>query len=151
METRDMDDLALAKEAMERHLESLYQEALALANSFFEFTRAMNQNMDWPRKSSLQLRVRQRGLSIAAEWYDKKWYGSKAKGTRKAFKTYIAKPKGTTGYTLSKLLGYAQEWEGDRVTEAEEILTRIRYQAGCLQKALSYLNSAVEKASPMPQ
>ena len=63
MDVPDTDGLIQAKDDLERHMESLYQEALELANSFFEFTRAMNQNMDWPKKSSLQLRVRQRGLS----------------------------------------------------------------------------------------
>lgn len=145
MDVPDTDGVIQAKGTLERHMESLYQEALELANSFFEFTRAMNQNMDWPKKSSLQLRVRQRGLSLAAEWYDKKWYGSKAKGTRKVFKTYIAKPKGTTGYTLTKLLGFAQDWEVDLVTEVEQKLTGIRFEAGCVMKALAYLNSAMGK------
>jgi hypothetical protein len=101
--------------------------------------------MDWPKKSSLQLRVRQQGLALVAEWYNKRWYGSKAKNTRKVFKTYITKPKDKYGYTESKLLGYAQDWEKDMVAEAERKLTLIRYEASNTMKALTYVNLAIAK------
>ncbi len=126
-------------------MDSLFAEATALADLYFEFTRAMNQHMDWPKKSSLQLRVRQQGLALAAEWYEKKWYGSKAKNTRKVFKTYISKPRDKYGYTESKLLGYAQDWEKDMVVETERKLTQIRYEASNTMKALTYANLAIAK------
>ena len=97
-ETKKENDLEEIKAALERHMESLYKRALAVVNEYYNFKEAMNEKMDWPKKSSLKSRVRQRGLSIAAEWYDKRWYGSKAKGTRRAFTTYIAKPKASHGY-----------------------------------------------------
>jgi hypothetical protein len=100
-----------AKATLERHMESLYRKALAVVDDYYKFKIELNKEMDWPKKSSLKPRVRQRGLSITAEWYDKRWYGSKAKGNRKAFTTYIAKPRTAHGYTLNKLLDYAQDWE----------------------------------------
>ena len=144
--TKQENDLKEINAALERHMESLYKRAMAVVNEYYEFKDKMNKQMDWPKKSSLKPRVRQRGLSIAAEWYDKRWYGSKAKGTRRAFTTYIAKPRTAHGYTLSKLLEYAQDWEKDKVAETENALAAIRYEAGCVMRALSYLNSAIEKA-----
>ncbi|MBU9212330.1 conjugative transfer protein MobI(A/C) [Burkholderia multivorans] len=144
--TMQVNDLGEIKAALERYMERLYKRAMAVVNEYYEFKDEMNKQMDWPKKSSLKPRVRQRGLSIAAEWYDKRWYGSKAKGTRRAFTTYIAKPKGAMSYTLSKLLAYAQDWEKDKVAETENALAAIRYEAGCVMRALSYLNSAIEKA-----
>lgn len=145
-DTMQVNDLGEIKAALERYMESLYKRAMAVVNEYYEFKDEMNKQMDWPKKSSLKPRVRQRGLSIAAEWYDKRWYGSKAKGTRRAFTTYIAKPRTAHGYTLSKLLEYAQDWEKDKVAETENALAAIRYEAGCVMRALSYLNSAIEKS-----
>jgi len=145
-ETKKENDLEEIKAALERHMESLYKRALAVVNEYYDFKEEINEKMDWPKKSSLKPRVRQRGLSIAAEWYDKRWYGSKAKGTRRAFTTYIAKPKASHGYTLSKLLEYAQDWEKDKVAETETALAAIRYEASCVMKALSYLNMAAKKS-----
>lgn len=144
--TMQGNDLGEVKAALERHMESLHKRAMAVVNEYYEFKDEMNRHMDWQKKSSLKPRIRQRGLSIAAEWYDKRWYGSKAKGTRRAFTTYIAKPRAAHGYTLSKLLEYAQDWEKDKVAETENALAAIRYEAGCVMRALSYLDSAIEKA-----
>lgn len=145
MAAPEIDNLVVAKDAMESHMASLFAEASGLADAFFKFMREMNQSMDWPKKSSLQLRVRQQGVALVAEWYEKKWYGAKAKGTRKVFKTYITKPKDKYGYTESKLLGYAQDWEKDMVAETERKLTLIRYEASNTMKALMYLNLAIAK------
>lgn len=145
MAAPELDNLAVAKDAMESHMDSLFAEATGLANALFEFTRAMNRNMDWPKKSSLQLRVKQQGLALVADWSDKKWFGSAAKNTRKVFRTYISKPKDKYGYTESKLLGYAQDWEKDMVAETERKLTLIRYEASNVIRALSYINRAMEK------
>ncbi|MEW6169547.1 MAG: conjugative transfer protein MobI(A/C) [Pseudomonadota bacterium] len=139
-------NLVEIKAVMEKHMQELYRKATEVVEEYYKFKIEMNKKMDWPKKSSLKPRVRQRGLSIAAEWYDKRWYGSKAKGTRRAFTTYIAKPRTAHGYTLSKLLEYAQDWEKDKVAETENALAAIRYEAGCVMRALSYLNSAIEKA-----
>jgi len=145
-ETMDENtDLNTAKTHLERHMETLFERAMALAEVFYDFQRKRNATMDWAQKSTLQLRVRQRGLSLSAEWYEKRWFGSKAKGTRNAFRTYIGKPKASKGYTLSKLLSYAQEWEKDKVTEIETALAAIRYDAGCTMKAISFVSSALEK------
>ena len=139
-------DLKEIKTTLERHMESLYERAMAVVDDYYRFKIDTNKQMDWEKKSSLKPRVRQRGLSIAAEWYDVRWYGSNAKGTRRAVTRYIAKPRAAHGYTLSKLLEYAQDWEKDKVAETEKVLTAIRYEAGCIMKALSYLDSAIEKA-----
>jgi hypothetical protein len=148
--TTHENDLEDIKAALERHMESLYRRATEVVDEYYKFKIEMDKRMDWPKKSSLKPRVRQRGLSIAAEWYDKRWYGSKAKGTRRAFTTYIAKPRTAHGYTLSKLLEYAQDWEKDKVAETENALAAIRYEAGCVMRALSYLNSAIEKGHGRP-
>jgi hypothetical protein len=140
------NSLEEVKAALERHMESLYRKALAVVDDYYKFKIELNKQMDWPKKSSLKPRVRQRGLSITAEWYDKRWYGSKAKGNRKAFTTYIAKPRTAHGYTLNKLLDYAQDWERDKVVETENALAAIRYEAGCVMRALYYLNKAIEGA-----
>jgi hypothetical protein len=144
--TMQENSLEEVKAVLERHMESLYRKAMEVVDGYYKFKIEMNQQMDWPKKSSLKPRVRQRGLSIAAEWYDKRWYGSKVKGNRRAFTTYIAKPRTAHGYTLSKLLEYAQDWEKDKVVETENALAAIRQEAGCVMKALYYLNKAIEKA-----
>ena len=66
-ETKKENDLEEIKAALERHMESLYKRALAVVNEYYDFKEEMNEKMDWPKKSSLKPRVRQRGLSIAAE------------------------------------------------------------------------------------
>jgi hypothetical protein len=134
------------KAVMEARLQELHKKATEVVDEYYKFKIEMNKQMDWPKKSSLKPRVRQRGLSIAAEWYDKRWYGSKVKGNRRAFTTYIAKPRNAHGYTLSKLLEYAQDWEKDKVVETENVLAALRHEPGCVMKALCYLNKAIEKS-----
>ena len=124
-------------------MESLFAGASILADEYNQFIRKRNPKLDWPDKSSLQLRVRQRGLSMTAEWYQVRWYGSKAKGTRKPFSTYIAKPKTGYGYTMSKLFVYAQDWEKDKLQDIEARLTAIRRQAKFVMKAIAALKDTV--------
>ncbi len=110
-EATQKNSLEDIKTALERDMESLYRRAAGVVEGYYRFKDEMNRRMDWSEKSSLKPRVRQRGLSIAAEWCEVRWYGSKANGKRRVFTTYIAKPKSAHGYTLSKLLEYAQDWE----------------------------------------
>ncbi|WP_126448231.1 conjugative transfer protein MobI(A/C) [Sulfuricystis multivorans] len=133
-----------AKDALERHMVELYERAMEVVDEYYRFASEMNKQKDWPQKSSLKPRARQQGLSLSIEWYDKKWHGPKT--NRRAFLTYIAKPRGARGYNLSKLLKYAQDWEKDKVIETENALAAIRHEAGCVMKALSYLNSAIKKS-----
>lgn len=129
--------------ALEANMGALYQRAFDLADEYNQFSRESNRRLDWADKGTLQLRVRQRGSSMTAEWYEVRWYGSKAKGTRQPFSTYIAKPKTGYGYTLTKLKSYAQPWEEDKLDEVEGKLNVIRRQAKFVMKAISCLKDTI--------
>jgi hypothetical protein len=144
MNMSDQHDLEVVKAALERRMEQLYQRAYAVVEDYYIFKNERNLQADWPKKSSLKPRVRQRGLSIVMEWYDKRWYGSTKKGNRRPFVTYIAKPRGAINYTMSKLLGYAQDWEREKVIETEKEFAKIRHEATCVMKALTYIRKAME-------
>lgn len=140
----DKHDLEAVKAALEGYMEELYRRATAAAEGYYGFKNERNPQTDWPKKSSLKPRVRQLGSSIAMEWYDKRWYGSAQKGNRRPFVTYIAKPRGAVNYTMSKLLGYAQDWERDKVIETEMEFAKIRHEAACVMKALTYVRKAMQ-------
>lgn len=140
----DKHDLEAVKAALEDYMEELYRRAMAAAEDYYGFKNERNPKTDWPKKSSLKPRVRQLGNSIAMEWYEKRWYGSTQKGNRRPFVTYIAKPRGAVNYTMSKLLGYAQDWERDKVIETEMEFAKIRHEATCVMKALTYIRKAMQ-------
>jgi len=140
----DKHGLETIKMALEGYMEELYRRAMTVAEDYYGFKNEHNKKMDWPKKSSLKPRVRQLGNNIAIEWYDKRWYGSTQKGNRKPFVTYITKPKGAVGYNIGKLLGYAQDWERDKVTATEKEFAKIRHEASYVTKALMYIRKAME-------
>lgn len=89
----------------------------------------------------LQLRCTKNGRAIKVEWAKVKWYGSKAKGTRKAIREYIRKGTGV-GYNLNTLLRLCKEWEKPLVEDTVKKLTEICREAAHVNKALQQIRLA---------
>lgn len=140
----ERERLVAAEQALAEHMEALYIRALTAVDAYYTFKDEMNKQMDWRRKSSLKPRVRKRELSVVAEWYEKRWYPSGKGGERKPYTTYIDKPRGKAAYSMSKILKYAQDWEREKVIETEKEFAKIRHEATCVMKALTYIRKAME-------
>lgn len=125
--------------AMEAKLKKLGDEAEQLCMRHFNYVMAGNKARSWEGRSALYATTRVRGYGLTANWYEVKWYGSKAAGTRRMNKKLIHKPKSTYGYTIAKLESHAQPWEVDMVIEIEAGLAEIRRKAAIVSKALLYL------------
>jgi len=139
MEER-MESTAKALELMTAKIEALGVEAEQLCKRHFDLVMAENKNKDWENRSALYPVTRVRGFGLTANWYEVKWYGNKAAGTRRMNKKLIHKPKAGHSYTLAKLESHSQPWEVDMVREVEAGLAEIRRKAAIVSKALSLLN-----------
>lgn len=129
---------------LEQRITELHARAYRLVEQHWVYVKEMEGRLPgWENKSSLQVRCALlEGNSIRAEWCGIKWYGSKAKGDRRPIRTYITKPKGAYGYTLSKLTALAKDWEAQKVEELELQLSDIRREASHLVKAIINLRNA---------
>jgi len=134
-----MEDTAKALELMTAKIEALGVEAEQLCKRHFDFVMAENKNKEWENRSALYPVTRVRGYGLTANWYEVKWYGNKAAGTRRMNKKLIHKPKGSHSYTFAKLESHSQPWEVDMVREVEVGLAEIRRKAAVVSKALLYL------------
>ena len=134
-----MEGTTRALELMTAKIEALGVEADQLCKRHFDLVMAENKNKDWANKSTLYAIARVRGYSLTANWYEVKWYGNKAAGTRRINKKLIHKPKAGHSYTFAKLESHSQPWELDMVREVEAGLAEIRRKAAIVSKALLYL------------
>jgi len=134
-----MEDTAKALELMTAKIEALGVEAEQLCKRHFDWVMAENKNKEWENRSALYPVTRVRGYGLTANWYEVKWYGNKAAGTRRMNKKLIHKPKGSHSYTFAKLESHSQPWEVDMVREVEVGLAEIRRKAAVVSKALLYL------------
>ena len=134
-----MESTAKALELMTAKIEALGVEAEQLCKRHFDLVMAENKNKDWENRSALYPVTRVRGFGLTANWYEVKWYGNKAAGTRRMNKKLIHKPKGSHSYTFAKLESHSQPWEVDMVREVEVGLAEIRRKAAVVSKALLYL------------
>lgn len=129
--------------ALEGWIDLLYNEAESIVEDHWQFVYRMDSEAkSWKDKSCLSLRLRRVGNSINIEWSRIEWWGSKARGTRKTFRRHISKPKDAYGYTLSKLITWARDWEKDRVEATERKLAEIRRVARHVVKAIAAVNAA---------
>ena len=135
-----MEDTTRAIEIMAAKIEALGTAAEQLCRRHFDLVMAGNKTKDWANKSTLYAIARVRGYGMTANWYEVKWYGNKAAGTRRMNKKLIHKPKAGHSYTLAKLESHSQPWEVDMVREVEAGLAEIRRKAAIVSKALSLLN-----------
>jgi len=135
-----MEDTAKALELMTAKIEALGVEAEQLCKRHFDFVMAENKNKEWENRSALYPVTRVRGYGLTANWYEVKWYGNKAAGTRRMNKKLIHKPKAGHSYTIAKLESHSQPWEVDMVREIEAGLAEIRRKAAIASKTLSLLN-----------
>ena len=94
-----MESTAKALELMTAKIEALGVEAEQLCKRHFDLVMAENKNKDWENRSALYPVTRVRGFGLTANWYEVKWYGNKAAGTRRMNKKLIHKPKGSHSYT----------------------------------------------------
>ena len=134
-----MESTAKALELMTAKIEALGVEAEQLCKRHFDLVMAENKNKEWENRSALYPVTRVRGYGLTANWYEVKWYGNKAAGTRRMNKKLIHKPKGSHSYTFAKLESHSQTWEVDMVREVEVGLAEIRRKAAVVSKALLYL------------
>lgn len=131
------------KAAMTILLEKLHKlgsDAELLCKRHLEYVMAENKSRDWDNKSTLYAQTRMRGYGLTVNWYEVKWYGSKATKTRRMVKTLIRKPAKGHSYTPATLIKHTQPWEDDMVREVEAGLTDIRRKVSVLSKALLSLN-----------
>jgi hypothetical protein len=103
-----------------------------------------NRSPGWENKSNLQVRCVKEGNSLRLDWSGVKWYGSKAKGTRKLKRVHIRKPEGSYAYSLKKLFEHCKEWEKSLVKDTEGKLAAIRREARHVAKALQLIRFARE-------
>lgn len=87
------------KESVKEHLygwlDDLYAEASRVVEGHWEMLRAEERkHPGWENKSSLWIRLRRKGNSIAAEWGQAQWRGYKTRGTRRALFVEITKGRG---------------------------------------------------------
>ena len=135
-----MEGTTRAIEIMAAKIEALGTAAEQLCKRHFDLVMAENKNKDWANKSTLYAIARVRGFGLTANWYEVKWYGNKAAGTRRMNKKLIHKPKAGHSYTIAKLESHSQPWEVDMVREIEAGLAEIRRKAAIASKTLSLLN-----------
>ena len=96
----------------------------------------------WEDRSKLTISWKRTGDSIVIYWHQVKWYGTAANKTRRSVLAWIKKPKESCGYTIPKLLAYAQPWEVDMVTDTERKATNLRRKLRAYQRmALAYRTS----------
>lgn len=126
-------------EALQDMVGELGSAAEELCRRHLEFVMAENKSKDWENKSYLYAKHRVRGYGLTCNWYEVKWYGNKAAGTRRMSKKLIHKPKSSHSYTIAKLESYAQPWEKDMVRETELGLAKIRRKAAIISKVLLHL------------
>lgn len=134
-----------AREVLESRIKYLFDSAFAVVEVHWEVVKAEERKRPgWENKSRLQVRVKQIGNSIRADWSAVKWLG---KGeARKAKYTHISKPRGEFAYTLSKLQAHAQPWEVGLIKDTEEKLAQIRREASHVVKALLAVRNAMQAA-----
>jgi len=127
-----------ALDALERRAQQLFDAAYQIVERHWQLVRSMEaKHRGWENMSNLQLRCEKVGNSIRADWCGIKWIGSKAEGTRRSVRIFIAKPKGAHTYTLSKLFAFAKEWEKPMIENTEAQLAAIRREASQLVKAIT--------------
>lgn len=137
-------NISKALVSLTAEIETLGSDAEGLCTRHLELVMSENKTKDWENKSTLYVQARIRGYGLTVNWYEIKWYGKKATGTRRMSKTLIKKPAKSYTYSMSVLERHAQPWEIDMVREIEEMLGRIRRRAIFISKAMAMLNRIEE-------
>lgn len=145
---QDSNEYEVAVSALERRLDDLAVRADRIVDGHWRAVQAMERRFPgWENKSQLQVRSAKEGNSLRLDWFGVKWYGSKAKGTRKPMRTHIGKPAGAYSFSLSKLYTHCKEWEKPMVRDTEEQLATIRREARHIAKALQLIRFARQAGS----
>ncbi len=125
------------REALESSMEELHQEVEGIVERYWTTVLRMEgERKDVKQQNKLRIRSIKEGNSVRAEWYVVTWVGKGKNGKPYDKKQLITKPARSFGYTLSKLLKYAHEWEKPIVEETEAALVGIRQEAHHLTRAL---------------
>jgi hypothetical protein len=128
---------------LQQRIDRLYRDGQAIVDKYWTYIYAMENKLPgWESKCRLQVRCIVKGNSIRADWTEVKWYGSSSKGDRNSIRRQIIKPKGSYGYTLSKLKTLAPDWAKEIVEETETQLVCVRREASHLVKAIMYIKHA---------
>lgn len=142
-----MESLEAITASIEKRMGELEAMASDIVDRYWEqVMRFESSNPGWKNKSGLRLRCYRKGNYLRIEWTGLKWYGAKAGGYGPVLK-YIPKGKGAHIYPLSRIFGYAKEWEKPLIEETEKELAWIRREAFHLNKALFSIRYA--KAAAM--
>lgn len=132
-------------------MDAIEQHAIELVEGHWEQVRTVGDKYPgWENKSNLSLRCAKRGNSLMIEWSITKWYGASSDGSRRMYRTHISKPRGTTAYSLPKLLSHAKEWEKPLVADLEPQLAELRWAASNLNKARQSIRFARHPVKPNP-
>ena len=142
MENND-NEVKEAIASLHRRLNTLGDMSEALCQEHFDLVKTGNKSRSWDDKSKLFVQARKRGYGLTVNWYEIRWYGSKAAKTRRMDKKLIVKPKDKYGYSLDTLLKLSQAWEAEMVRYVELELATIRYEVVFISKALQTLNHLV--------
>ena len=145
MESHSVSTAAEAIAMLEGYQERIFERATALADAHWDFIYGMDDKLVWDQRSKLFLRCRKVGNSITIAWYETKWVGSKAAGTRKPIREYISRPKLSYGYPEVKLRSLARDWEIDRVLETERQMADMRRESSAVIRAILALRTQAKR------
>ena len=96
-------ELDRALQALQDRLEVLGGKATELCQQHFDLITTENKVRAWEGKSVLFAQTRVRGFSLTTNWYEIRWYGSKAAKTRRMVKKLINRQRGEHGYNMAVL------------------------------------------------
>lgn len=120
-------------------LDGWYQCAEEVIQDHWDYIKAAEKRNGGRSPARLAPRCRRVKHYIQLEWYRVRWLGSSRAGTLCRSTQYVTKPKGSPNYTVTKLIGIAQDWEAPIVKETEETLAEIRAEVSYLIRALPFL------------
>ena len=135
-------ELDRALQALQDRLEVLGGKATELCQQHFDLITTENKVRAWEGKSVLFAQTRVRGFSLTTNWYEIRWYGSKAAKTRRMVKKLINRQRGEHGYNMAVLHKLSQPWESNIVETIEPQLKEIRREVWLISKAIVQLKLA---------
>ena len=139
------------KEKLVSRLDDLHKDVESIVQRYWlKVLKMESEQTGQKKRNKLRVRSVMDGNSLRAEWYFISWVGKGKDGKYFDKKDSISKPARSFGYTLSKLLKYAHEWEKEIVEETEQQLVGIRQESHHLTRALLSVGFAQQAFSKRP-
>lgn len=131
-----MESIEAMMASIEKRIDELEEMASSMVDRYWQQVLLFEKsNPGWENRSGLRLRCHRKGNHLRIEWTGLKWYRKNTGGFIPILK-YISKGKSSHQYTLSKIFGYAKEWERPLIEETEKELALIRKESFFLNKAI---------------